>query len=67
MINYLNKYHAPKTKFKVSTSSIEIRKLQVYTSKGISKTINFPHPYYLPEDDRIMQTDISWKIMTNQQ
>ena len=33
-------------------------KLVVYTSDAFNKTINFTHPFYLPEDDGILKLDI---------
>ena len=36
----------------------EVRKLLVYTSKDMTKSINFSHPYYLPEENGIMRIDI---------
>lgn len=38
--------------------SVQVHKLEVYTSKDLPKGINFSHPYYLPEDNGIMRIDI---------
>lgn len=38
--------------------AITVEKLVVYTSKSISKDINFSHPFYLPEDNGILRIDI---------
>ncbi|HBX45963.1 hypothetical protein [Limibacterium fermenti] len=38
--------------------AVDVRKLIVYTNSEISKTINFSHPYYIPEADGILRIDI---------
>ncbi|WP_257657815.1 hypothetical protein [Parapedobacter lycopersici] len=37
---------------------VQLRKLVVYTSEDLPKTINFSHPYYLPEDHGVMRIDV---------
>ncbi|WP_126973110.1 hypothetical protein [Gynurincola endophyticus] len=42
----------------VPGSQLNLYKIVVYTSSLFDKTINFTHPYYLPEDGGILRLDI---------
>lgn len=39
-------------------TSARLHKLVVYTSDAFNKTINFTHPFYLPEDNGILKLEI---------
>ncbi len=62
-----------KDEFKISTDwqsfsnplgSLQVYQINVYTSPKFSKTINFSHPYYLPEEDGIIELEVFFEENT---
>ena len=45
--------------------TLQVHKINVYTSKQFSKTLNFSHPYYLPEEDGIIELEVFFEENTD--